>query len=92
MASPERIYHGSVRAFSAIFVLLGVAILVSTVANGGGPLSLGVVMGIAFLAVGLVRGWLGGGGPPWRRTKSEHMGETAETGPAVTRPRGRAPS
>ncbi|HEU5141615.1 MAG TPA: hypothetical protein VFU04_00500 [Solirubrobacterales bacterium] len=87
MASPERLYHGSVRVFSAIFVLLGIAILISTLARGGGPLSLGVVLGIAFLVVGIVRGWLGGGGPPWRRTKSEHMGEAAETGPAAERPR-----
>lgn len=94
MVTPERVYRGSIRAFSAIFVLLGLTILVSTIARGGGPLSLGVFLGIAFLAVGVVRGWLGGG-PPWRRTKSEHMGEAAETGPAGrdlppagTRPRG----
>lgn len=86
--APERIYRSSVRAFSAVFVLLGIAILISTFAQGGGPLSLGVLLGIAFVAVGIVRGWLGGGGPPWRRTKSEHMGEAAETGPAVTRSRG----
>jgi len=88
MATPERVYRSSIRAFSAIFVLLGSVILVSTVANGGGVLSLGFWMGLAFIAVGIVRGWLGGGGPPWRRTKSEHMGEAAETGPAATRPRG----
>lgn len=56
MASPERVYQGSIRAFSAVFVLLGVAILVSTLANGGGPLSIGVLLGLAFLAVGLLRG------------------------------------
>jgi hypothetical protein len=85
MAPPERLYHGSVRVLSLVFVLLGVAILISTFAQGGGPLSLGVFLGIAFLIVGLVRGWLGGGAPPWRRTKSEHMGEAAETGPAAER-------
>jgi hypothetical protein len=83
MATPERLYHGSIRVFSLLFVLLGVAILASTLARGGGPLSLGVFLGIAFLAVGIVRGWLGGGGPPWRRTRSEHGGD-AETGPAGT--------
>ncbi|HYP56073.1 MAG TPA: hypothetical protein VEQ41_07220 [Solirubrobacterales bacterium] len=56
MAKPERLYRGSVRVFSAIFVLLGVAILISTLANGGGVLSLGVMLGIAFLAVGILRG------------------------------------
>ena len=89
MATPERVYRGSVRIFSAIFVLLGLAILISTFAQGGGPLSLGVVLGIAFLAVGIVRGWLGGGGPPWRRAPqaSEHMGEGRRD-----RTRGQAPS
>jgi hypothetical protein len=77
MASPERIYRGSVRTFSALMVLLGLAILVTTLANGGGVLSLGVVLGVTFLAVGILRWWLGGGGPPWRRAPkaSEHMGE-----------------
>lgn len=56
--APERIYHGSVRAFSIVFILLGLAILVSTLANGGGPLSLGVVLGVAFLLVGGGRLWI----------------------------------
>ena len=89
MASPERIYRGSVRAFSLVFIILGLVILISTLANGGGPLSIGVLLGIAFLAVGIVRGWLGGGGPPWRRAPkaSEHMEEGRRD-----RTRGQAPS
>ena len=57
MASPERIYRGSVRAFSLVLIALGLVILVSTLVNGGGPLSVGVVLGIAFLAVGSGRLW-----------------------------------
>jgi hypothetical protein len=57
MASPERIYRGSVRAFSFVLIALGLVILASTLANGGGPLSVGVVLGIAFLAVGAGRLW-----------------------------------
>jgi hypothetical protein len=57
MASPERIYRGSVRAFSLVLIALGLVILVSTLVNGGGPLSVGVVLGIAFLAVGAGRLW-----------------------------------
>ena len=57
MASPERIYSGSVRAFSVVFLILGAVILVATLAAGGGPLSVGVVLGVAFLAVGGVRLW-----------------------------------
>jgi hypothetical protein len=58
MASPERIYSGSVRIFSLVLIVLGLAILVSTVANGGGPISLGVLMGVAFVAVGAGRLWV----------------------------------
>jgi hypothetical protein len=55
MASPERIYHGSVRALSVLMVGLGVAIVVITLTAGGGPLSLGFLMGIAFVGVGAGR-------------------------------------
>lgn len=58
MPSPERLYRGSVRAFSFVFIALGLAILVSTLANGGGPLSVGTLLGIAFLAVGAGRLWV----------------------------------
>jgi len=55
---PERVYRGAVRAFSLVFLVLGLAILVATLANGGGPLSVGFVMGIAFAAVGVGRLWV----------------------------------
>ncbi len=58
MASPERIYRGSVRLMSLLFVALGLALLVSTLAAGGGPLSVGVLLGVAFLAVGAGRLWI----------------------------------
>jgi hypothetical protein len=54
----ERIYQGSVRIFSVVFLVLGLLILITTLANGGGPLSLGVVLGLAFLAVGAGRLWI----------------------------------
>lgn len=55
MTTPERIYHGSVRAFSLVIGGLGVAILAVTLAAGGGPLSSGFLLGIAFLGVGAGR-------------------------------------
>jgi hypothetical protein len=58
MASPERIYQGSVRALSLVMLGLGLAIIAVTLAGGGGPLSLGVLLGVAFLAVGAGRLWL----------------------------------
>ena len=58
MDSPERIYRGSIRLFSLVFVVLGLALLVSTFARGGGPLSVGTLLGVAFLAVGVGRLWI----------------------------------
>jgi hypothetical protein len=55
----ERVYRGAVRAFSLTFVAIGLVVLVVTLANGGGPLSLGFLMGIAFLLVGVGRFWIG---------------------------------
>jgi hypothetical protein len=60
MSGPERIYHGSVRAFSVLFIALGLVLLVSTVAAGGGPLSVGVFLGVIFVAIGAGRLWIAG--------------------------------
>ncbi len=57
MATPERIYRGSVRVLSLVFVAFGLGILVATLVAGGGPLSVGVLMGIVFMAVGAGRLW-----------------------------------
>jgi hypothetical protein len=55
----ERVYRGAVRAFSLVFVAIGLLVLGVTLANGGGPASLGFLMGIAFLVVGAGRLWIG---------------------------------
>jgi hypothetical protein len=52
---PERIYQGSVRAFSVVMLVLGAALLVTTLAAGGGPLSIGILLGLLFLGVGAGR-------------------------------------
>ncbi|MFI5027950.1 MAG: hypothetical protein ACHQCF_03085 [Solirubrobacterales bacterium] len=58
MSSPERLYRGSIRVFSIVFIALGVVILVATLAAGGGPLSTGVLLGILFVAIGAGRLWI----------------------------------
>lgn len=50
----------TVQLLSLIFVALGLAILASTLVHGGGPLSTGTLLGVAFLAVGVARLWLSG--------------------------------
>ena len=57
--SGERVYRGAVRAFSLAFIAIGLAVLVVTLAGGGGPLSLGFLMGLAFVGVGAGRLWAG---------------------------------
>jgi dipeptide/tripeptide permease len=52
------IYRHAVRVFSAAFVLIGLLVLVVTLANGGGPASVGVLMGLAFVVVGVGRLWV----------------------------------
>ncbi|HEU4599823.1 MAG TPA: hypothetical protein VFS26_08755 [Solirubrobacterales bacterium] len=54
----ERVYRAAVRGFSAALVAIGLAVLIVTLTAGGGPASLGFLMGIAFLGVGAARLWL----------------------------------
>jgi len=56
--SGERAYRGAVRGLSLLFVAIGLLLVVVTLANGGGPVSVGFLMGIAFLAVGAGRLWV----------------------------------
>jgi len=58
MPSPERIYRGSIRAFSVAFVALGLLILGITLGAGGGPLSIGTLLGAIFVAIGAGRLWI----------------------------------
>ena len=51
-------YQRAVRGFSLAFVALGLVVLVLTLANGGGPASVGFLMGIAFIGVGAGRIWI----------------------------------
>jgi hypothetical protein len=54
----ERAYRSSTRALGALTCLLGIAITVVAIANGGGPLALGVVVGVLFALLGAGRFYL----------------------------------
>jgi hypothetical protein len=58
MPSSKRAYEGSITVLSSIFLVVGVAILARTLIAGGGPLSVGTVLGVAFAAVGAGRLWI----------------------------------
>jgi hypothetical protein len=55
----QRLYQGAVRAFSLTFLAIGLVVLVATLANGGGPASVGFLLGLAFVGVGVGRLWAG---------------------------------
>jgi hypothetical protein len=54
----DRAYHGAIKGFSLAFVAVGVLLLVVTLVDGGGPASIGFLMGILFVAVGVGRYWI----------------------------------
>jgi hypothetical protein len=54
----ERAYRHSTRALGAAVCVLGVAMVVATLVRGGGPLALGVVVGVAFTLLGAGRVFL----------------------------------
>ena len=53
-------YRQSTRVLGAVICLLGIVLLVSTLARGGGPLALGVLVGLAFTLLGAGRVYLAG--------------------------------
>ncbi|HET9593030.1 MAG TPA: hypothetical protein VFP17_08955 [Solirubrobacterales bacterium] len=55
----RRVYSGAVRAFSLTFIAVGLAVLAVTLANGGGPASVGFLLGLAFVGIGIGRLWAG---------------------------------
>jgi dipeptide/tripeptide permease len=51
------LYRNAIRVFSAVFIAIGLGVLGVTLADGGGPLSLGFLMGLAFVGIGVGRLW-----------------------------------
>lgn len=51
-------YVASQRVLGGLLCVVGIAMLVSAIARGGGPLALGVIVGVLFTALGAARIWL----------------------------------
>jgi len=58
----RRAYVNSTRVLSGLLLIVGLAMVVSALARGGGALALGVVLGTMFALVGAGRLWLARGG------------------------------
>jgi hypothetical protein len=56
--SPGEGYQLAVRIFSVTIIGFGLAILVVTVARGGGPTAVGILFGLVFVAMGAGRLYL----------------------------------
>jgi hypothetical protein len=54
----QRAYRTTTRAFGVLVILLGLAMIVLSLARGGGPASYGVVIGLAFALLGAGRLYL----------------------------------
>jgi hypothetical protein len=54
----QRAYIGSTRALGLLLILLGLVLIVSTLARGGGVLAVGVLVGACFATAGVGRLWL----------------------------------
>lgn len=56
--------HGNATiVLSSLVALIGVAIVVRTVASGGGAIAQGVLIGLLFTAAGVGRAWVAWKGP-----------------------------
>jgi len=51
-------YRLATRFFSIVIIGFGLAIVVITIANGGGPFAFGILIGLAFVAMGCGRLYL----------------------------------
>jgi hypothetical protein len=58
MSQPRQVYRGGTLVLSILMVVVGVALLVSTIARGGGALAIGIVFGLLFIAAGSARLYL----------------------------------
>ncbi len=54
----DEMYAGAVRIFASLIIFFGIVIVVATVVQGGGPTSVGLLMGLGFIALGAARLWL----------------------------------
>ena len=55
MPDPREVHRAATRVMSVIMAVLGVLLLVLTLARGGGPLSVGTILGVLFIAAGALR-------------------------------------
>jgi hypothetical protein len=58
---PQKLHRGATRLTSLLLVVLGVLLVVSTLARGGGPLAVGLLLGLLLAGAGGARLYLSRG-------------------------------
>ncbi|MBS1870744.1 MAG: hypothetical protein JSS99_13900 [Actinobacteria bacterium] len=58
MPDPGQLHRGTTRLLSLAMIAIGVALVVRTLAAGGGGAAIGVVLGVLFVAAGGARLYL----------------------------------
>ena len=56
------LHNRMTQLFSAMLLVIGLAIIVRTLAAGGGPLATGLLLGVLFVLAGAGRLWISRGG------------------------------
>jgi hypothetical protein len=58
MPEPRDVHRASALVLSAAMVAIGIAMVVVTLSNGGGPLAIGTILGALFVVAGGGRLWI----------------------------------
>ncbi len=58
MNRPRRLHRAASLVLSVLMMAVGVTMVVSTVSRGGGPIAVGVLVGVLFVAAGAARLYL----------------------------------
>jgi hypothetical protein len=58
MVTGREMHRRATRGLSAAMVVLGIVLVASTIARGGGPFAVGVLLGVLFVAAGAGRFYL----------------------------------
>ena len=51
----DRAYRASTRLMGIVTFIIGLALIAVTIARGGGPLAVGVIIGVLFAVLGAIR-------------------------------------
>jgi hypothetical protein len=58
MPPPRKLYSSSTRILSIAMIAIGIALVVRTLAAGGGAVATGLILGVLFVAAGAARLYL----------------------------------